>query len=88
MLEANRKIQRPIWANFAVFALLLVVSGLTLSGCQKVFPGGKTTEKATQKQPTQVEKQKSDKQLKQKQPDKANQKKDPDEDTQDDDDPE
>lgn len=88
MLEANRKIKRPIWANFAVFALLLVVSGLTLSGCQKVFPGGKTTEKATQKQPTQVEQQKSDKQLKKKQPTKANQKKSPDEDTQDDDDPE
>ena len=88
MLEANRKIKRPIWANFAVVALLLLVSGLTLSGCQKVLPGGKTTEKATQKQPTKIEQQKSDKQLKKKQPTKANQKKNPDEDTQEDDDPE
>lgn len=88
MLEANRKIKRPIWANFAVFVLLLIASGFTLSGCQKVLPGSKTTEKATQKQPTQVEQQKSDKQLKKKQPTKANQKKSPDEDTQDDDDPE
>lgn len=88
MLEANRKIKRPIWANFAVFVLLLIASGFTLSGCQQVLPGSKTTEKATQKQPTQVEQQKSDKQLKKKQPTKANQKKSPDEDTQDDDDPE
>lgn len=88
MLEANRNIKKPIWANFVIFALLLIASGFTLSGCQQVFPGGKTTEKATQKQPTKVEQQKSDKQLKQKQSTKANQKKDPDEDTQDDDDPE
>lgn len=88
MLEANRRIKTSIWANFAVFALLLVVSGVTLSGCQKILPGDKTTEKATQKQPTQVEQQKPEKQLKQKQVEKSNQKIDPDEDTQDDDDPE
>lgn len=88
MLEAKRKITKPIWANFVVFVLLLGVSGLTLSGCQNVFPGGKSTEKATQKKPTQVEQQKSNKQLKKKQSSKANQKKNPDEDTQEDDDPE
>jgi hypothetical protein len=88
MLEANRKIQTPIWANFVVFVLLLLVSGLTLSGCQKIFPGGKTTEKTTQKKPTQVEQQKSNKQLKQKPSAKSNQKKNPDDDTQEDDDPE
>lgn len=88
MLEANRKITKPIWANFVVFVGLLVVSGLTLSGCQKVFPGGKSTEKATEKKPTQVEQQKSNKQLKKKQFSKPNQKKNPDEDTQEDDDPE
>jgi hypothetical protein len=88
MLEANRKIKRPIWANFAVFVLLLITSGFTLSGCQKVFPGSKNTEKATQKQPTKIEQQKSNKQLKKKQLNKATQKKNPDEDTQDDDDPE
>lgn len=88
MLEANRKNQKPIWANLVVFVLLLLVSGLTLSGCQKIFPGGKTTEKTTQKKPTQVEQQKSNKQLKKKQPAKSNQKTNPDEDTQNDDDPE
>lgn len=88
MLEANRQIKRPIWANFVVFALLLIASGFTLSGCQNLFPGGKTTEKTTQKKPTQVEQQKSNKQLKKKQPTKANQKTNPDEDTQNDDDPE
>jgi hypothetical protein len=88
MLEANRKIKKPTRANFVVFVLLLVASGFTLTGCQNLFPGGKTTEKATQKQPTKVEQQKSNKQLKKKQSSKANQKKNPDEDTQDDDDPE
>ncbi len=88
MFEANKKFRKTIWVNFSVLALLLVTSGFTLSSCQNIHLGGKTSEKKTEKQPTKVEQQKSNKQLKKKQPKKANQKKNPDEDTQDDDDPE
>jgi hypothetical protein len=88
MFEANRKFRKPIWVNFSVLTLLLVTSGFTLSGCQKVLRGGKTTDKPKENSPAKVEQHKSSKQLKQKQSAKSNQKKNKDDDTQDDDDPE
>jgi hypothetical protein len=88
MFEANRKFRKPIWVNFSVLALLLVTSGVTLSGCQNLIRGGKTTNKPQENPPIKIEQHKSSKQLKQKQSAKSDKKKNKDEDTQDDDDPE
>lgn len=88
MLEANRKIRRANWINFAVLALLLVTSGFILSACQKPVIRTKSTKAQKENQPAKVEEQKSDKQLKGNKSTKPDLKKDPAEDTQDDDDPE
>lgn len=92
MLEQNRNSLKPILVNFAVFALLLVTSGFTLSACQQSFPGSNSTEQQKPNQPAKVEQQKSGEQQKLNQSTKSNQQKnnklDDGEDTTVDDDPE
>lgn len=66
MLKAKRKLNKPIWLNFAVLALLLVTNGFMLSACQK--PVVRT--KSSTEQPKENQAPKSE----QSEPEKADEK--------------
>lgn len=51
MSGAQGKLRKPIGLNFAVVALLLFTSGLTLTACQNVKIGPNANEKAKENQP-------------------------------------
>lgn len=72
MSGENGKSRKPIWLNFTVMALLLVVGGFTLSACQQVS-GGKSPDQVDN-QPAQADQNQSDQQPQDKQPAKPDQK--------------
>lgn len=92
MSRENRKFRKPIKVNFAILVLLLLSGGFTLSACQQLIPGGKSTEQLKENQPKKAGQRKSLIELKKSQPDKSEQEKnkeiDDGLDTPDDDDPE
>ena len=92
MSKENRKLRKPIPVNFAILVLLLISGGFTLSACQQLIPGEKSTEPLKENQSGKAGQQKSLIQLKKNQPEKSDPEK-PNEiddglDTPDDDDPE
>lgn len=59
MSRENRKFRKPIRVNFAILVLLLVSGGFTLSACQQLIPGGKSTEQVQENQSGKSEPPKS-----------------------------
>jgi hypothetical protein len=80
MSQQNERLKKTIWFSYAVLTLLLVISGFTLTACNRSEQEAKPTEQLEKNEPVKAAPQKDQK--------KEDKQKDDGEDKQEDDDPE
>lgn len=85
MSGVQGKLRKPIGLNFAVVALLLFVSGLTLTACQNVKIGPDANQKPKENQPSKSGEKLKNNQSEKSAKKKSSQKAKPGQDNQDDD---